>query len=39
MGDNRGNSRDSRYIGPIENKTVVGKAFFRLWPVRRIGRL
>lgn len=39
MGDNRGNSRDSRYIGPIDNKTVVGKAFFRLWPVRRIGRL
>jgi signal peptidase I len=39
MGDNRGNSRDSRYLGPIDVKTVVGKAFFRLWPIHRLGRL
>jgi signal peptidase I len=39
MGDNRGDSRDSRFLGPIANRLVVGKAFFRLWPLDRLGRL
>jgi signal peptidase I len=39
MGDNRTNSRDSRYIGPIDVHRVVGKAFFRIWPLNRLGTL
>jgi len=39
LGDNRSNSKDSRFIGPIETDTVVGKAFFRIWPLSRLGGL
>ena len=39
MGDNRANSRDSRYIGPVDEDLVVGKAFLRIWPPGRIGTL
>jgi signal peptidase I len=35
MGDNRCNSADSRYFGPIDEKTVVGRAFVLVWPVGR----
>jgi signal peptidase I len=33
MGDNRGNSADSRVFGPIPRSTVVGRAFTRVWPL------
>ena len=33
LGDNRDGSRDSRFFGPIEKDTVVGRAFIRLWPI------
>jgi signal peptidase I len=33
MGDNRSNSTDSRVFGPIEEDTIVGRAFFIIWPV------
>lgn len=39
MGDNRGNSEDSRYFGAVPIDTVYGKAFFRYWPIDRIGGL
>ena len=39
MGDNRPNSKDSRFIGPIDRKLIVGKAFLRIWPPNRLGRL
>jgi signal peptidase I len=39
MGDNRGDSRDSRYFGPIEEDLVVGRAFVRIWPVTHLGFL
>jgi signal peptidase I len=32
MGDNRTNSSDSRFFGPIEEKSVIGRAFVQLWP-------
>jgi len=41
MGDNRGNSMDSRdrVIGFINQEDIVGKAFIRLFPFNKIGRL
>lgn len=35
MGDNRGNSADSRVFGQIEQKTIVGRAILRVWPPNR----
>jgi signal peptidase I len=37
MGDNRPNSCDSRYWGPIPESTIVGKVDLRIWPLSRIG--
>jgi signal peptidase I len=39
MGDNRGDSRDSRVFGPIEVSSVVGRAFVRIWPLDALGTL
>ena len=39
MGDNRSNSRDSRWIGPIPQENVVGRAFVRIWPFSRLSGL
>jgi signal peptidase I len=39
MGDNRGDSEDSRAFGPISGSLIVGHAVFRFWPPSRIGRL
>jgi signal peptidase I len=36
MGDNRGNSEDSRVFKSIEEDTIVGRVFLRVWPVTRI---
>jgi signal peptidase I len=35
MGDNRGDSKDSRAFGPIRSSTIVGRALFRVWPPGR----
>lgn len=35
MGDNRGNSEDSRSIGLIAKKDIIGKCVLRLWPLNR----
>ena len=39
MGDNRGESADSREWGPIPKKWVIGQAFATYWPPKRIGTL
>lgn len=39
MGDNRGDSDDSRYWGPVPQSWIIGSAFFTYWPVSRIGTL
>ena len=39
MGDNRGNSLDSRCFGPIPQRTIVGRAFVKIWPFNRFGGL
>lgn len=33
MGDNRGDSADSRIIGPVPGRLIVGRAFVRVWPL------
>lgn len=35
MGDNRVDSCDSRYWGPVKTSTIVGKVDLRIWPLSR----
>jgi signal peptidase I len=37
MGDNRPDSCDSRYWGPVPESTIVGKVDVRIWPLSRFG--
>lgn len=37
MGDNRNNSRDSRFWGTMPRENVIGRTFLRFWPLNRIG--
>jgi signal peptidase I len=39
MGDNRGESDDSRFWGPIPRRWIIGQAFTTYWPPKRIGIL
>lgn len=37
MGDNRGDSLDSRIIGPVREENILGKATITIFPFTRIG--
>jgi len=39
MGDNRPDSEDSRFWGPVPRAWIIGKAFLTYWPPDRIGTL
>ena len=39
MGDNRTDSEDSRIFGPIDEGTIVGRAFVKVLPLSDIGWL
>jgi len=39
MGDNRANSKDSRYIGPQPVSMILGRAFAIYWPLDRLSWL
>ncbi|HLD50806.1 signal peptidase I [candidate division WWE3 bacterium RIFOXYC1_FULL_40_10] len=37
MGDNRGNSVDSRVFGLVDEKLILGRVVFRFWPLTKFG--
>jgi signal peptidase I len=39
MGDNRPQSDDSRFWGPVPNRWIIGRAFLTYWPPSRLGFL
>jgi signal peptidase I len=39
MGDNRPNSKDSRFFGTIPKSLIIGRAFIRVWPVSALNLL
>lgn len=39
IGDNREDSLDSRYFGPVEKSNISGVADFRVFPFNKIGKL
>jgi signal peptidase I len=39
MGDNRGNSDDSRFWGPVPRDQIIGEAIISYWPLGRLGLL
>ena len=37
LGDNRGNSEDSRALGPVDQDKIIGRAFIVIWPPGDLG--
>ncbi len=39
LGDNRGDSEDSRFFGPVGDDRLIGRAIAGVWPPRALGSL
>ncbi len=39
LGDNRDQSQDSRFIGPVKEEKIIGRAFVVIWPVEDLAGL
>jgi signal peptidase I len=39
MGDNRSDSQDSRVFGPVRRDLILGRVWFRYWPLRAWGKV
>jgi signal peptidase I len=39
LGDNRDNSRDGRYFGPVRLSRILGKGSLIYWPLNRVGAI
>jgi signal peptidase I len=39
LGDNRDNSRDGRYFGPVRLSKILGQGSLIYWPLKRIGAI
>lgn len=39
MGDNRDNSNDSRRIGPLQRRAIIGRVRRVLWPMKKLRRI
>jgi signal peptidase I len=39
LGDNRDNSHDGRYYGPVRNDALFGRPLLRMWPLSRLGAI
>ena len=37
LGDNRDDSKDGRYFGPVSRENILGRAMFKYWPITRFG--
>lgn len=39
LGDNRAHSKDGRKFGTVKTDEIIGRAFLRVWPLKRAGLL
>ena len=39
LGDNRADSQDSRAFGPVDRRLILGRVWFRCWPLQALGRI
>lgn len=39
LGDNRNNSKDSRYFGPVEKENIIGTTSYQVWPFNKFGKI
>lgn len=39
LGDNRDNSKDSRYFGPVKKEDIIGTTTYQVWPLNKFGKI
>jgi len=39
LGDNRGSSSDSRQWGPLKRANIIGRVYFKAWPVTAMAKI